>query len=55
MAYSPTNPGRIIIASFNPTDRLKALVGFYKQYQGGIHLKGFLTELQATIKAGLFR
>ena len=55
MMASRTNPGRLIMSTFSKTDRLKALVQFYKEYEGGIHLQGFLAELQRTIKAELFR
>ncbi len=54
MAPSAMNTGRMIRATYSGTERLKALVGFYKSYQGGAHFQGFMDELTATLRAGLF-
>jgi RHS repeat-associated protein len=41
-----------MVANFGRTDRLKALVEFYKSYNGGAHLNDFIVELRATVRAG---
>jgi hypothetical protein len=53
MAPSSVRTTADIVTSNLKTDRLKALVGFYEEYQGGLHLKPFLKELQATVRAGM--
>jgi hypothetical protein len=55
MAPSRANTGAQIIRNFSQTDRLKALVQFYKEYQGGAHFQGFMDELRQTIRLGLFQ
>lgn len=40
------------VANFGRTERLKALVDFYKSYNGGVHLNDFIIELRATVRAG---
>ena len=55
MAASKAKPGKEIIRAFSPTERLRALVQFYKEYQGGVHLPGFLEEVRTTIRSGRFR
>jgi hypothetical protein len=41
-----------IVSNFGKTERLKALVDFYKSYNGGAYLKDFIIELRATVQAG---
>ena len=55
MAPSKGNSGRDIIKKFSNTIRWKALVQFYKQYEGGKHLKAFISELRTTFKEGKFQ
>src|SRR5262249_20319192 len=55
MAPSRANPGWMIIDKFSRTERIKALMRFYKQYQGGAHYQAFMTELRQTIRLGLFQ
>jgi len=43
-----------IVTTFTKTQQLKAFVDFYKEYQSGIHLQGFLDEFRATIRARMF-
>ncbi|HMP58615.1 MAG TPA: polymorphic toxin-type HINT domain-containing protein [Gemmatales bacterium] len=45
---------RVIVRAFTPHERLRALVQFYKNFDGGKHLPRFRDEVRLTWKAGLY-
>ena len=47
--------GQVIRQSFSKSERLTALVDFYRSYQGGAHYQAFLTEMRYTLRNGLFK
>jgi hypothetical protein len=54
MAHSRVNRTVDIVTNFSREERLRALVSFYRQYQGGAHYQGFIREVRAILRAGLF-
>ena len=46
---------RVIVRAFTPHERLRALVQFYKNFDGGKHLPRFRDEVRLTWKAGLYQ
>ena len=54
MMPSRANTSFDIVRNFSKEERLRALVNFYREYQGGTHYIGFIKEIRATIEAELF-
>lgn len=47
--------GAVVRSVFTKTERLKALVEFYKSYQGGKYYKTFLNEVKVATQKGWIR
>lgn len=46
------NAGSVVRDNFTKTERLRALVKFYKGYKNGAHLQDFISELSVATKKG---
>ena len=46
------NPGAAVIRNFTRTERFQALADFYRSFQGGRYLNGFLNEVGYARRGG---